>query len=214
MVKGSFNLMDDILEADRCSMNVETYESLAVVKSAIKASEWTATTMRIEQPMRKSCLESYSTYQLHLKRKKEREEELKKQKLTDAAKVLSSVKANKLVHQARNIARPPQASSQSAAVLQASSSKSAAVLQASSQSTAVLQASSSESAAVLQASSQSAAVPQASSQSAAVLKAFCQSSGRPKSSSKPSTVLKASSQPRRLKDFFMSSATPKASSQS
>lgn len=40
LVEGSFNLMDDILEADRCSMNVETYESLAIVKSMIKARQW------------------------------------------------------------------------------------------------------------------------------------------------------------------------------
>jgi len=42
LVEGSFNLMDDILEADRCSMNVETYESLAVIKSTLKARDRTA----------------------------------------------------------------------------------------------------------------------------------------------------------------------------
>lgn len=111
LIEGSFNLIDDILEADRCSMTLETYERLAIVKSAIKAREWTATTMKIEQPLRRSCLESYSTYQLQLKSKKEREEALKKRKLKDAAKVLSSVRASKLVHQARNTTRPLEASS-------------------------------------------------------------------------------------------------------
>ncbi|RXN16572.1 translation initiation factor IF-2 [Labeo rohita] len=69
LVEGSFNLMDDILEADRCSMNVETYESLAIVKSTIKAREWTASTMTIDQPLRWSCLSSYQTYQKHLQKK-------------------------------------------------------------------------------------------------------------------------------------------------
>lgn len=59
LIEGSFNLMDDILEVDRCSMNLKTYESLAIVKSAIKAREGTATTMKIEQLLRSSCLESY-----------------------------------------------------------------------------------------------------------------------------------------------------------
>ncbi len=35
LVEGSFNLMDDILEADRSSLNVETYESLTVVKGIV-----------------------------------------------------------------------------------------------------------------------------------------------------------------------------------
>lgn len=47
LVEGSFNLMDDILEDDRCSMNVETYESLAVVKSIMKSRGWKASTMTI-----------------------------------------------------------------------------------------------------------------------------------------------------------------------
>lgn len=38
LVEGSFNLMDDILETDRCSLNVESYESLAV-KSTMKARD-------------------------------------------------------------------------------------------------------------------------------------------------------------------------------
>ncbi|CAM4425222.1 unnamed protein product [Leuciscus chuanchicus] len=45
LVEGSFNLMDDILEDDRCSMNVETYESLAVIKSTLKARDRTASTL-------------------------------------------------------------------------------------------------------------------------------------------------------------------------
>lgn len=59
LVEGSFNLMDDILEADRCSMNMETYESLAVVKSTMKTRDWTASTMTIDQSLRRSCLSSY-----------------------------------------------------------------------------------------------------------------------------------------------------------
>lgn len=52
LVEGSFNLMDDILKDDRCSMNVETYESLAVIKSTLKARDRTASTMTIDQPLR------------------------------------------------------------------------------------------------------------------------------------------------------------------
>lgn len=70
LVEGSFNLMDDIFEADRCSMNVETYESLAIVKSTIKAREWTASTMTIDQPLRWSCLSSYQTYQTSAEKKR------------------------------------------------------------------------------------------------------------------------------------------------
>nr|XP_055023083.1 uncharacterized protein LOC129413401 [Misgurnus anguillicaudatus] len=69
LVEGSFNLMDDILETDRCSLNVETYESLAVVKSTMKARDWTASTITIDQPLRRSCLSSYQNYQLHLKKR-------------------------------------------------------------------------------------------------------------------------------------------------
>ncbi|MEQ2183330.1 hypothetical protein GOODEAATRI_031613 [Goodea atripinnis] len=56
LVEGSFNLMDDIFEADRCSMNIERYEGLTVIKSTLKARQCTASTMRMDQPMRRSCL--------------------------------------------------------------------------------------------------------------------------------------------------------------
>lgn len=52
LVEGSFNLIDDILETDRCSLNVETYESLTVVKSTMKAREWTTLIITINQPLR------------------------------------------------------------------------------------------------------------------------------------------------------------------
>lgn len=60
--------MDDILEANRCSMNVETYDSLAAVQSTMKRGDWTASTMNREQPLRRSCLSSYQNYQLHRKK--------------------------------------------------------------------------------------------------------------------------------------------------
>ena len=50
LVEGSLNLMD-ILEADRCSMNVESYESLAIIQSTMKARNWTPSTMMIDQPV-------------------------------------------------------------------------------------------------------------------------------------------------------------------
>ena len=56
LVEGSFNLMDDILEADRSSVTEETYKGLAIVKSTIKARGWTASTMAIDQPLRWSCM--------------------------------------------------------------------------------------------------------------------------------------------------------------
>lgn len=111
LVEGSFNLMDDILEADRCSMNVETYESLAIVKSTIKAREWTASTMTIDQPLRWSCLSSYQTYQKHLQKKKEAQQAQKKKRVSEAARIRPSEMANKLIRQARNIAGSAKASS-------------------------------------------------------------------------------------------------------
>ena len=101
LVEGSFNLMDDILESDRCSMNVETYESLAVIKSTLKARDWTASTMNTDQPLRRSCLSSFQNYQLHLKKKKETAQALKQKRLNEAARMLSSKEANKLAQQAR-----------------------------------------------------------------------------------------------------------------
>ncbi|XP_026101701.1 uncharacterized protein LOC113073044 [Carassius auratus] len=111
LVEGSFNLMDDILESDRCSMNVETYESLAVIKSTLKARNWTASTMNIDQPLRRSCLSSFQNYQLHLKKKKETAQALKKKRLSEAARILSSKEANKLSQQARKTKRPAISSS-------------------------------------------------------------------------------------------------------
>lgn len=103
LVERSFSLMDDILEADRCSMNVKTYESLAVVKSTLKARDWTAWTMTIDQSLRRSCLSSFQKYQLHLRKKKETEQALKQKRLSEAAKMQSSKEANKLVQQALDL---------------------------------------------------------------------------------------------------------------
>ncbi|KAL2102163.1 hypothetical protein ACEWY4_001331 [Coilia grayii] len=111
LVEGSFNLMDDILEDDRCSMNVETYESLAVVKSTLKARDQTASTMTIDQPLRRACLISYQNYQLHLQKKKETEQALKQKRLSEAARMQSSKEANKLLQQAQKMKRPPKPSS-------------------------------------------------------------------------------------------------------
>ncbi|KAL0149029.1 hypothetical protein M9458_055644, partial [Cirrhinus mrigala] len=111
LVEGSFNLMDDILESDRCSMNVETYESLAVIKSTLKARDWTASTMNIDQPLRRSCLSSFQNYQLHLKKKKETAQALKQKRLSEAARILPSKEANILAQQARKIKRPAKTSS-------------------------------------------------------------------------------------------------------
>ncbi|KAM8735510.1 uncharacterized protein AB9X84_023938 isoform 2-T2 [Acanthopagrus schlegelii] len=116
LVEGSFNLMDDILESDRCSMNVETYESLAVIKSTLKARDWTASTMNIDQPLRRSCLSSFQNYQLHLKKKKETAQALKQKRLNEAARMLSSKEANKLAQQARKIKRPAKSSSAQASI--------------------------------------------------------------------------------------------------
>lgn len=78
LVERSFSLMDDILEADSFSLNVETCESLAVVQSTLKARDWTASTTTIDQPLRRSCLSSFQKYQLHLRKKKETEQAKRK----------------------------------------------------------------------------------------------------------------------------------------
>ncbi|XP_060756695.1 putative uncharacterized protein DDB_G0281733 [Neoarius graeffei] len=106
LVEGSFNIMDDILEADRCRMNVETYEGLAIIKSTMKARKWTASTMSIDQPLRHSCLASYKTYQLHLEKKKAREEDMRQKRMTEAMRVRSTAVANRIVSQARKSKRP------------------------------------------------------------------------------------------------------------
>lgn len=89
--------LDDTLGADRCSMNVETYESLAMIKSTLKARDWTASIMAIDQPLRRSCPFSLQSYQSHLKKKKETEQALKQKRLSEAARMQSSKEANKLV---------------------------------------------------------------------------------------------------------------------
>ena len=38
LVEGSFNLMDDVMEKDRSSMNIETYESISIIKSVLKVN--------------------------------------------------------------------------------------------------------------------------------------------------------------------------------
>ena len=111
LVEGSFNLMDDILEADRCRMIVETYESLAIIKSTMKARNWTASTMLIDQPLRRSCLSSYQNYQLHLQKKKASEHALKKKRMGEAIRMRSTAVANRLVNQARKTKRPAKACS-------------------------------------------------------------------------------------------------------
>ncbi|XP_060786772.1 uncharacterized protein LOC132892503 [Neoarius graeffei] len=126
LVEGSFNLMDDLLESDRCSMNVETYESLTVIKSTLKARDWTASTMNIDQPLRRSCLSSFLNYQLHLKKKKETTQALKQKRLNEAARMLSSKEANKLAQQARKIKRPAKSSSAQASISSAQASTSSA----------------------------------------------------------------------------------------
>ncbi len=114
--------MDDILEADRSSLNVETYESLTVVKSIMKARDWTAPTMTIDQPLRQSCLSSYQKYQFNLQKKKESEQALKRKRMREAARMRSSEVANKLVQQARKNKRPVKASSAGPSNVSSSSS--------------------------------------------------------------------------------------------
>ena len=109
LVEGSFNLMDDILEADRCRMNVETYESLAIIKSTMKARNCTASTMLIDQPLRKSCLSSYETYQLHLRKKKASEQALKEKRMDEAIRMRSTAVANRIVNRAKKTTRPAKA---------------------------------------------------------------------------------------------------------
>ena len=67
-------------------MNVETHESLAVIKSTLKARDQTASTMTIDQPLRRACLSSFQNYQVHLQKKKETEQALKQRRLSEAAK--------------------------------------------------------------------------------------------------------------------------------
>ena len=85
---------DNILEADRCSMNVETYESLAIIKLTMKARNWTASTMMSDQPLRRSCLYSYQNDQFHLQKKKASEQALKKKRIGEAIRMRSTAVAN------------------------------------------------------------------------------------------------------------------------
>ena len=59
--KGSFNIMDDIIEKDRVRLNIDTYEGLAVIRSRMKT---------VALP-RSLCLSSYAKYQNHHLKKKE-----------------------------------------------------------------------------------------------------------------------------------------------
>lgn len=97
--------MDDILESDRCRMNVETY-NLAIIKSTLKARKWTASTLSIDHPLRSSCLASYKTYQLHLKEKKAKEQEMKEKRMSEAIRIRSAAVANRIVCQARKSKGP------------------------------------------------------------------------------------------------------------
>ncbi|MEQ2293685.1 hypothetical protein AMECASPLE_036078 [Ameca splendens] len=70
----------------RCSMNIEMYEGLAIMKSTLKARQCLASTMTLDQPMRRSCLLVYQNYQKKLeKKKKKMQHERKLQNMTEAA---------------------------------------------------------------------------------------------------------------------------------
>ncbi len=89
LVKGSFNIMDDIIEKDRVRLHIETYEGLAIIKSHMKVMDKTASKIQITPALRRLCL-SYETYQNHLKKKKENLDKQKERKLREAVKVLSA----------------------------------------------------------------------------------------------------------------------------
>ena len=59
LFEGSFNIMDDIIKKDRVKLNIETYEGLAIIKSHLKATERTASTLKISDALRSLCLLPY-----------------------------------------------------------------------------------------------------------------------------------------------------------
>ena len=97
LVEGSFNLMDDVLRSDRSSLNTETYEALAIIKSSLHMTKKNASTMDVDSNMTKSCLSSYHLYQSHLLRKKTLKADKQKKKLQEAVKIMETQRAKLLI---------------------------------------------------------------------------------------------------------------------
>lgn len=96
LIEATFNIMDDIVEKDRASMSVDTYESIAIVKTALKRKQETALTMKVTTDMKRSCINAYGTYRRHLKDKKEALEKKTEGKLQSAVIQMRKEKAKRI----------------------------------------------------------------------------------------------------------------------
>lgn len=65
-VEGSFNIMDDIIENDRCALSGVNYEALAFTKSFLSSHKSKAVTHPISEAMINSVGRAYASYQEYL----------------------------------------------------------------------------------------------------------------------------------------------------
>ena len=63
LVESSFNIMDDVIEADRTRLTTFNYESLAMIKSSLSAHGQKAVAMTISEEMKQNVCHSYVRYE-------------------------------------------------------------------------------------------------------------------------------------------------------
>ena len=75
LIESTFNLMDDVVRHDRCSLNLETYEAIMRVKYHFAASKQSSHTYNVGKSMVSAVSHSYATYcDVHKKRREEKKE--------------------------------------------------------------------------------------------------------------------------------------------
>ncbi|XP_053384313.1 uncharacterized protein LOC128550116 [Mercenaria mercenaria] len=95
LVEGTFNVMGDIIEEDRTRMNIENYEAVAIVKTALKRKAVKASALKVTPSMKRCCIHAYSSYKQHIKLKKQMQEERKQEQLNESISKLKQEKAKR-----------------------------------------------------------------------------------------------------------------------
>ncbi|KAG8175384.1 hypothetical protein JTE90_007395 [Oedothorax gibbosus] len=70
LVEGSFNIMDDIITADRSTLTVENYEAIYTIKYNLRRQKLKAIDLKPNVNMRKAIHTAYTSYKEHISKKK------------------------------------------------------------------------------------------------------------------------------------------------
>lgn len=97
LVEASFNIMDDCVRSDRTKVCVENYESVAVIRSALKARKLTPRSLPMTPKMTHYIKTSKARYVKHLNAKKMKQRNIQKLKLSAAVDNFKSKHGRKVV---------------------------------------------------------------------------------------------------------------------